>query len=257
MFSNSSHYCFRHSSFMFTASSESILMLRGSCNFLLCGITYIPLHIKPCFLHEHLAEWESVLQLHFTKDYKCIHNLWFHYVKQVHCCIWNYVRKEWHFAVDDVWSNLQGSFTDVQVNNFGIYSSGGSVFKPSHRHTTVPPYNRTRASSPYLQVFFLFFFFFFCLFVLFFFLSCEFDFLVNTFAWFRNRGDSFSFCTGQPFPTEKRLLVMSWPPTVWPNMIWWSSRRGLYSSCCLDYFYVPDFGCRLWPVENKILQCSG
>ena len=102
MFSNSSHYCFRHSSFMFTASSESILMLRGSCNFLLCGITYIPLHIKPCFLHEHLAEWKSVLQLHFTKGYKCVYNLLFHYVKQVHCCIWNYVRREWHF----VWSNL-------------------------------------------------------------------------------------------------------------------------------------------------------
>ena len=33
---------------------------------------------------------------------------------------------------------------------------------------------------------------------------CEFDFLVNTFAWFRNRGDSFSFCIGKSFPTEKK-----------------------------------------------------
>ena len=104
-------------------------------------------------------------------------------------------------------------------------------------HTAVPPYNRTRTSSPCLHVFL-----FVCLFVCF---SCEFDFLVNTFAWSRNRGDSFSFCIGKPFPTEKRLLVVSWPPTVWPNMIWWCSHRGLYSYCCLDYFYVPDFGCRL------------
>ena len=112
MFSNSSHYCFRHSSFMFTASSESILMMRGSCSSVspLWHYPHPTVHIKPCFLHEHLAQWQSVLQLHFTKDYKCIHNLWFHYVKQVHCWIWNYVRKEWHFAVDDVWSNLQGTY---------------------------------------------------------------------------------------------------------------------------------------------------
>ena len=100
-------------------------------------------------------------------------------------------------------------------------------------HTTVPPYNRTRASSPCLYDFLLLLF------------SCEFDFLVNTSAWFRNRGDSFSFCIGKPFPaTEKRLLVVSWPPTVCPNMIWWSFHRCLYSCCCLDYFCVPDFGCR-------------
>ena len=110
------------------------------------------------------------MQLHFTKDYKCVYNLWFHYVKQVHCCIWNYVRKEWHFAVDDVWSNLQGSFTDVQVNNFGIYSSGGSVFKPSH------PYNssaiqQNKSFLPLPSSFFFFFFFFFFLFVCFVFLS--------------------------------------------------------------------------------------
>ena len=59
----------------------------------------------------------------------------FHYVKQVRCCIWNYVRKEWYFAVGEVWGNFQGSFTDVQVNSFGIYLSGRSVFRPSH------PYN--------------------------------------------------------------------------------------------------------------------
>ena len=70
-------------------------------------------------------------------------------MKQVHCCIWNYVRKEWYFAVDEVRGNLQGSFTDVQVNSFGIYLSGRSVFKPIH-HATVLPYNRTRASSPCL-----------------------------------------------------------------------------------------------------------
>ena len=67
--------------------------------------------------------------------------------------------------------------------------------------------------------------------LLFFLLSCEFDFLVNTFAWFRNRGDSFSFYIGKPFPTEKGLFVVSWPPTVWPNMTWWCSHRCLY---CLD-----------------------
>ena len=60
-------------------------------------------------------------------------------------------------------------------------------------HTTVPPYNKTRASSPCVYDFFFFFF-----------PPCEFDFLVNTFAWFRNRGDSFSFCIGKSFPTEKK-----------------------------------------------------
>ena len=162
----------------------------------------------------------------------------FHYVKQVHSCIWNYVRKEWYFAVDEVRGNLQVSFTDVQVNSFGIYLSGRSVFKPIH-HTTVPPYNRTRASSPCLYDFFSYFFSFF---LFSFFFSCEFDFLVNTFAWFRNRGDSFSFCIGKLFPTEKGLFVVSWPPAVWPNVTWWCSHRCLY---CLDYFYVPDFDCRL------------
>jgi len=161
MFSNSSHYCFRHSSFMFTASSESILMMRGSCSSVspLWHYPHPTVHIKPCFLHEHLAQWQSVLQLHFTKDYKCIHNLWFHYVKQVHCCIWNYVRKEWHFAVDDVWSNLQGSFTDVQVKSFGIYSSGRSVFKPSHPYnSSAIQQNKSFFPLPLWFSFFLFFF---------------------------------------------------------------------------------------------------
>ena len=112
-------------------------------------------------------------------------------------------------------------------------------------HTTVPPYNRTRASSPWPYPLFYFLFYFNFIFFLFFFFSCEIDFLVNTFAWFQNREDSFSLWFGKPFPTEKRLLVVSWPPNVWPNMIRWCSHRGLYSNCCLDYFYVPDFGCSL------------
>ena len=184
MFSNSSHYCFRHSSFMFTASSESILMLRGSCNFLLCGITYIPLHIKPCFLHEHLAEWKSVLQLHFTKGYKCVYNLLFHYVKQVHCCIWNYVRREWHF----VWSNLHRrtgeKFCYLLVRSKRVQAESSiQQFRHTIKQELLPPAS-------------MIFFFFFP--------PCEFDFLVNTFAWFRNRGDSFSFCIGKSFPTEKK-----------------------------------------------------
>ena len=77
----------------------------------------------------------------------------FHYVKQVHCCIWNYVRKEWHFTVDEVWGNLQGSSTDVQVNSFGIYLSGQSMFKLSHL------YNRNRTEQeplpPASMIFFL------------------------------------------------------------------------------------------------------
>ena len=171
MFSNSSH-CFRHSSFMFIASSESILK-RGFMQLSPLHYPHPTVHIKPCFLHEHLAQWQSVLLAAA-----------FHYVKQVHCCIWNYVRKEWHFAVDDVWGNLQSSFTDVQVNSFGIYLSGRSVFKPSH------PYNssaiqQNKSLFPLPLRFF----------------SSEFDFLLNTFGWFRNRGDSFSVCIGKSFPT--------------------------------------------------------
>ena len=42
-----------------------------------------------------------------------------HHVKQVHCCTWKYVCIVWHFASDEVWGNLQDSFTNVQVNCFG------------------------------------------------------------------------------------------------------------------------------------------
>ena len=64
MFSKSSH-CFRHSSFMFTASSESVLM-RGFVQLSPLHYLHPTVLIKPCFLHEHLAQWQSVLQLHFT-----------------------------------------------------------------------------------------------------------------------------------------------------------------------------------------------
>ena len=64
MFSNLSR-CFRHSSFMFTASSEPILM----SEFIQLSPLHFPhptVHIKPCFLHENLTEWQFVLQLHFN-----------------------------------------------------------------------------------------------------------------------------------------------------------------------------------------------
>ena len=55
----------------------------------------------------------------------------FQHVKQAHCCTWkwNYVRKEWHFAADEVWGNLQDSSTGVKVNSFAICLSDLSVFK--------------------------------------------------------------------------------------------------------------------------------
>ena len=58
MFSSSSH-CFRHSSFMFIASSESILK-RGFMQLSPLHYPHPTVHIKPCFLHEHVAERQSV-----------------------------------------------------------------------------------------------------------------------------------------------------------------------------------------------------
>ena len=83
-------------------------------------------------------------------------------MKQVHCCIWNYLPKEWHFTVDEVGGNLQDTSADVQVNSFGIYLSGQSMFRLSH------PYNSSAIQNKSLFPLPLWFF------------SCEFDFLVNT-----------------------------------------------------------------------------
>ena len=121
MFSSSSH-CFRHLSFMFTVSSEPILK-RGFMQLSPLHYPHPTVHYKALFSTRTLGRAAVCFAVAF------------HYLKQVHCCIWNYVRKEWQFAVDEIGGNLQGSFTDVQVNSLGIHLSGRSVFKPSH------PYN--------------------------------------------------------------------------------------------------------------------
>ena len=184
IFSSSSH-CFRHLSFMFTVSSEPILK-RGF-------MQLSPLHYPHPTVH-----YNALFSTRTLGRAAVCFAVAFHYLKQVHCCIWNYVRKEWQFAVDEIGGNLQGSFTDVQVNSLGIHLSGRSVFKPSHPYnSSVIQQNKSLLPLPLCCCCFLIF------------SSCEFDFLVNTFAWFRNWGDSFSFCIGKPFPTEKGLLVVS------------------------------------------------
>ena len=114
MVSNSSH-CFRHSSFMFTVSSESILMREG-----VYATFSSPLPTSHCAYKAvmYTNTWQSG-----SLFCSSVHRL-----KQVHCCTYNYVRKEWHFAADEV---LQGSSTIAQTNSFGVYLSGRSVFKQS------------------------------------------------------------------------------------------------------------------------------
>ena len=77
-----------------------------------------------------------------------------------------------------------------------------------------------------------------------------------TFAWFRNRGDSFSFCTAKPFPTEVSysqcrglpLYDQTWSDDVLTDVSTPIAASTTFTSQTLAADCVP---------VDKILQCSG
>ena len=210
---------------MFTASSDSILR-----EFTQLSHPHYPpptMHIKPCFVHEHLADWQSVLCTNTwqTGNLFCARTLgrlaicfvhehladW-QSVLQLHFTAWSKAVPKTTVAKSDILLQMRFAATcrvPLPMHRWIVLVSICEVEACSSSHpcnSFAIQQNKSLFPLP-LRCFSFF--------------SCEFDFVVNT----------------------KRLLVVSYPPTAWPNRMF--SHRYLYSCCCLVYFYILDFGCRL------------